>query len=112
LTTTKKSFDKKTVPIVDVWAEYARLRDEEGWTQERIARAKRCTQAMVSYRLKLHDRLPEEIKKFITQDKLTEKHCREMLQLSPGLYFSPWFATEQLWLDLAKCSVFQKGSQK
>jgi len=84
--------------------------DIEGWTQERIAKAKGNTQAMVSYRLKLNDELPAEIKTFITQDKLTEKHCREILPLSPGLYFSPWLFTSDLWITLAELAIEKKLS--
>jgi hypothetical protein len=40
----------KPVPIVDVWAEYARL-GELGWTQERIAKAKDIDRTMVSRRV-------------------------------------------------------------
>jgi site-specific DNA-methyltransferase (adenine-specific) len=98
------------ISVVDVWAEYARLRDEEGWTQERIASAKGISQPMVTYRLKLHDKLPEEIKKFITQGKLEETHCREIINLSLELYFSPWLTTEQLWLKLAKKAIDGKLS--
>lgn len=75
------------VPIVDIWAEYARLRDEEGWTQKGIAEVKNVTQAMVSYRLRLNRKLPGTIKDFITQGELAETHCREILKLSLELYF-------------------------
>lgn len=100
------------VSVVDVWSEYARLRDEEGWTQEKIARAKGVSQAIVSYRLKLHDNLPNEIKGFITQGNLEETHCREISQLSLELYFSSWLTTESLWLDLAETAVEKSLSVK
>jgi len=53
--------------VVDVWTEYARLRDDEGWAQERIARAKGGSQGTVSLRLKFHDKLPMEIKEYIAR---------------------------------------------
>lgn len=78
---------------VDEWAHYAWLADQE-WTQERIAKAKGVTQAMVSYRLALNN-LPVDIKAFITQGDLEETHLREILSLSLELYFSRWLTTEQ-----------------
>jgi len=42
----------KEVPIVDIWAEYARLRDEEGWTQKQIANAKGVSRSVVGDRLR------------------------------------------------------------
>jgi len=92
------------VSITDVWAEYARLRDEEGWTQEKIAAVKGISQPLVSFRQGLHE-FPDSIKQFITQDLLTEGHLREITQLLPGLYFSPWLTSEQAWGELAKWSV-------
>lgn len=90
------------VSVVDVWSEYARLRDEEGWTQEQIARAKGITQKTVSLRLRLHDKTQDKIKGFIRQDKLTERHLEQISNLYVGVYLSPWLTTEQLWLDIAK----------
>lgn len=93
---------------IDVWASYARL-SGLGWTQEKIAEAHGIKQAMVSYRLGLY-KLPDSIKKFITQRKLTERHLREIIQLSPGLYFSEWLATEQAQFELCKEAVKRKWS--
>ena len=58
--------------MVDVWTEYARLRDDEGWAQERIARAKGGSQGTVSLRLKFHDKLPMEIKEYIARAIIAE----------------------------------------
>jgi ParB/RepB/Spo0J family partition protein len=90
------------VSVVDVWAEYARLRDEESWTQEQIARAKGVRQGHVSDRLKYHDKLPENIKKSIRQEKLTEGHLEKITSLSVVGYFSDWLTTENLWLKVAR----------
>jgi hypothetical protein len=90
------------VSRVDVWAEYARLRDEEDWLQERIAKAKRLTShKWVSERLKYYDELPEKIKDFVRQEKLTEGHLEKITSLCVDAHFSPWLTTEQLWLKLA-----------
>lgn len=59
---------------MDVWAEYARLRDEEGWTQKQIATAKSVSEATVSLRLACYT-LPDEIKRAVGLDTpLTEAH--------------------------------------
>lgn len=50
---------------MDVWAEYARLRDEEGWTQQQIADAKGVSQPRVSARLQYHDDLPGTIRALV-----------------------------------------------
>ena len=73
------------VSIIDIWAEYARLRDEEKWTQERIAQVKRVTQQMVSLRLKLHN-MSEGIKRHTSQGDLTEGHLTEISKLQVDLY--------------------------
>ena len=69
------------VSPVDVWAEYARLHDEEGWTQATIALAKGVTQSRVSERQKWAA-LPDHVKRFIQQKLLTEAHLREITSLS------------------------------
>lgn len=104
--------DEYHVPVspVDIWAEYARLRDEEGWTQERIAKAKGVSQALVAMRLRLHS-LSERVKSFIRQKQIDEGHLIEITQgishLIPA--FSPWLTTEQAWEELAEKAVRDKG---
>lgn len=51
-------------PVVDIWAEYHRLYHEEGWTQERIAKAKGVDRTVVTQRLKYHS-LPEKVKRWV-----------------------------------------------
>ena len=91
--------------MVDVWAEYARLRDEEGWIQEKIAKAKGATQKWVSERLKYHDKMPEEIKEIMRQEKITEGHLEKISILCVDAYFHAWLTTEQLWIDLAELAI-------
>ena len=91
----------KVVPIVDIWAEYARLKDKENWTQKEIARAKDSTQSRVSERLKFNN-CSDEIKKFIQQGDIDEGHLREIIPLSIVGYFQKWITTEQLRINLAK----------
>jgi len=104
--------DEYHVPVspVDVWAEYARLYHEEGWTQERIAKAKGVSQSLVAMRLRLHS-LPARVKGFIKQGQIDEGHLIEISQgircLIPA--FSPWLTTEQAWEELAAKAVYDKG---
>jgi site-specific DNA-methyltransferase (adenine-specific)/modification methylase len=96
------------VSVVDVWEEYARLRDEERWTQEKIAKAKGTNQTQVSRRLKWNDELPGEIKEFMQQEKMTEGHLQEITALCNVAYFAPWLTTEELWITLARKVVKDK----
>lgn len=98
--------DEYHVPLspVEVWVDYARLRDEEGWTQEKIARAKEVNQARVSERLKFYT-LSERVKGFIQQGFMTEGHLRGITSIFTAEYFSPWLTTEQAWEELAELVV-------
>lgn len=78
---------------MDVWAEYARLRDEEGWTQSDIAKAKGVSQALVSHRLQYHDGLPEEIRAQIglLAGGLTERHIEAVfVNYKPANNLAVW----------------------
>lgn len=86
------------VSIVDVWADYARLHDEEGWTQARIAQAKGVAQQMVSLRMSLHG-LPPAVKSFTSQGILSEAHLAEIQRVQVNLY--PWLTSGRAWEELA-----------
>jgi ParB-like chromosome segregation protein Spo0J len=86
---------------VDVWAEYARLRDEERWTQQQIADAKGVDRSFVSIRQRLHDLMPQCIKDYVIQGLLFEAHLREISSVLLESHFSPWLTTEQAWEKLA-----------
>jgi ParB-like chromosome segregation protein Spo0J len=88
---------------VDVWAEYARLSEEEGWTQERIGRAKGVDQSLVSKRITLHQ-MPDTVKRFMNQKLLEERHLIEILALCTESYFSP-LTSEVAWLELAELAA-------
>jgi len=92
------------VSSVDMWAEYARLKEEEGWTQERIAKVKGVSQKTISVCLRLHT-LPEKVKSFIHQGSLTETHLIQIIEIYIDVYFSPWLTTEQAWEELAAKAV-------
>jgi site-specific DNA-methyltransferase (adenine-specific) len=95
------------VSIVDIWAEYARLHDEEGWAQGKIADIKGVSQKTISLRLRLH-KLPEMLKKYIPQGFLSEAHLSRIAELYLEVYFSPWITPEQVMLDLAEKAVHDK----
>ncbi|MEW5933627.1 MAG: DNA methyltransferase [Bacillota bacterium] len=105
----------RPVPITDVWAEYARLSEEEGWTQEEIAKAKGVAKSLVSERIKWHG-LPDSIKKHVgtaeevrsSTKTLTEKHLREITTIVLPVELSPWLTTEQAILELAEKAVRDK----
>lgn len=92
-------YHTKISPI-DIWAHYAYLRNVEGWTQEKIAKAKGVSQVMVDYCLELHT-MPDKIKDFVTQGSLQESHLTEIMKLSVDLHLSPWLTSRQAWLELA-----------
>ena len=98
------------VSVVDVWAEYARLRDEEGWTQERIAKAKGISRPLVANRLRFNDQLPDTIKSNVSQEQLTEGHLKEFMTLFLEEHFTHWLTTSGLWIDLAELAIDKKLS--
>ena len=48
------------------------------WTQDRIAKAKGVTQAMISMRLQLHDEFSDEVVTRVTTNKISECRCRHI----------------------------------
>lgn len=103
----------RPVSIVDVWAEYARLAQEEGWTQEKIGRAKGVSQQMAAYRIKLNG-LPESVKRITNQGIVGETQLLQIQTLQIDLYFADWLTTEQAWLemvDLVASGVKSNGSK-
>lgn len=93
---------------VDVWAHYAWL-SEQGWIQERIARAKGLrNHSLVSVRIKLH-RLPSTVKQFVIQGDIEEAHLREISSLLLEAQFSDWLVTEQVQFELVQKAVKDKS---
>ncbi len=88
------------VSITDVLAEYARLRDEEGWTQERIAKVKGVSRPVAAKRQKFHT-MSERIKESVRRGSLSEGHLDEIAGVFVVEHFSPWLATAQAWEELA-----------
>lgn len=66
------------VSVVDLWSEYARLSQDEGWTQQQIADAKGVNQAQVSRRVKWHNAMPGAIKDAICGGILSEYHLEQV----------------------------------
>lgn len=85
---------------VDVWAEYHRLRYEEGWEPKRIEEAKGVSQTCVSLRLRMNG-LPGTVKKAILDGKLDEGHAIEISGVySTSNNLAPWLTTEQAQVEL------------
>ena len=81
-------------PFCGVGASYKALADD-GWTQERIATAKGCSQTYVAFRIRLA-RLPSSILEIITKNINNERQARELLNYYHGNNLSPWLtATAQ-----------------
>lgn len=84
------------VPIIDVWASYARLRDM-GWTQERIGKAKGVDQATVSWRLRLHNESTDKMKDAVCNVVgFEERHLREIFRLCLEAYLESWLTTDEI----------------
>lgn len=84
----------RPVPIVDVWAEYHRLARAEGWTQDRIARAKGVNAETAGLRVRLHDGLPDAAKAATQDGILDEGHCAAVLGVTQDvLELRPWLTT-------------------
>jgi hypothetical protein len=62
------------VPVVDVWAEYHRLRSDEKWELKRIAAAKGCDEPLVSRRCKWHSSLCKAARAAVCDGLFDEGH--------------------------------------
>ncbi|SMB96257.1 DNA modification methylase [Thermanaeromonas toyohensis ToBE] len=97
----------RPVPITDVWAEYARLHEEEGWSQKKIAAAKGVAESLVSERIAWH-KLPDKVKKLVLSGDLTEAHLRRIWGVILPVEFTLWLTTEMARLELAEKVVYDK----
>lgn len=99
--------DEYHLPVspADVWAEYARLRDEEGWTVDRIAAAKCGGDTRLVYRRIKWDRMPPKIKRAVCDGDLTEGHLTAIGGLECDVTLSAWLTTEAAWVELAEAVV-------
>src|SRR5262249_7990089 len=87
------------VPLPDIWAEYKRLKTEEGWTQECIAQAKGVGEADVSDRLRFAA-LPAQVQDaFFETAVLKERHARELLKVS-NFELSPWLTRDEVLCEI------------
>jgi site-specific DNA-methyltransferase (adenine-specific) len=99
------------VPIVDVWAEYARLHEELGWSQRRIAAVKEVAPSLVSERIKWHRCVPPELKDLVGGEeelrqsstrKFGEKHLRHISTIVLPVELFSWLTTEQAQVELVR----------
>lgn len=97
-------YHQKVSPV-DVWAEYARLRDDEKWNQKQIAKAKGEDEATVSRRLKFH-RLPDSIKRLVETGLLAEGHLQAITGLVVTSQLHGWLTPEEVWVGLCDLVVY------
>jgi hypothetical protein len=104
------------VPLLDVWAEYHRLKYEEwddetgekGWSLARIGRAKHehgkpVDDSTVCDRIRMHKYLPKVARKAVWDGLFDEGHAKAVIGLTwdvPSL--NPWLTTEQAQAELVK----------
>lgn len=91
------------VPLPDVWAEYKRLHEGEGWTQQQIAQAKGVTQSSVSVYLRFAAFPKPVLNAFIKHAVLKEEHARELLKLSKFDNFAPWLTPAEQRVTVTLC---------
>jgi len=82
------------VPLPDVWAEYKRLNDEEGWPQRRIAQAKEVALGLVNARLAFAS-FPLDVLAAFNHCLLKEDHARELDKCSKFEHLTPWLTRDQ-----------------
>lgn len=83
------------VPLPDVWAEYKRLKDEEEWTQQKIAEAKGVPQQRVAERQHYAEFPDKVLRSFTQNDFLKESHALEMSKLHNLCNLSPWLTRDE-----------------
>lgn len=98
------------VSAPDVWAEYARLRDQEGWTQQRIAAAKGVDKGTVSRRIAWHF-LPDSVKRHVGTGGLTEGHLKEIVEGVGTFQLLPWLEDATAVVELADKVIRDGGPQ-
>ncbi|MEM7738655.1 MAG: hypothetical protein AAF267_23025 [Deinococcota bacterium] len=91
-----------------MWAEYARLATEEGWTQQRIAEAKGVSRQSVVNRIK-YAALADEVKSLVSDGFLTEGHLEPISAICPTSDMSSWLTPAQITLELAQFIKYQAG---
>lgn len=92
-----------SVPFVDVWAEFHRLKHEELWTQDRIASAKGCGQPLVAERIQWHERIGEAARFALSAGLFTEGHIQAISSVYlPAEHFVRWLTPEQVQEELVE----------
>jgi len=83
------------VPLPDVWAEYKRLKENEGWLGTQIAKAKGKNEGIVTMRLK-YAAFPEKvIDLFFKHNFLGETHAYELTKVLNFKDMDLWLTRDQ-----------------
>ena len=98
------------VSIVDVWADYKRLKDL-GWDGKRIAAAKGVSPTLVTFRLDFAG-WPQSVKQKFTTEKLTEREARELRNILPGKFSNNWLTWEGAALEVIEAAIRKGGTSK
>lgn len=84
---------------VDIWCDYARRSEQEGWTQEEMARSLGVSQQLVSLRIRLSR--GAAFRQPVLDGSLDEGHCQEILAVyQTSSKLDPWLTTDQAQAEL------------
>jgi hypothetical protein len=82
------------IPLPDMWIEYRRLNEDEGWTQQQIAAAKGVAQQTVAMRCKYAAFPMAILRDFTKNDFLKEGHALELSKLQNFCNLAPWLTRD------------------
>jgi site-specific DNA-methyltransferase (adenine-specific) len=89
------------VSPVDVWCDYARRAEHEGWTQEQIAEWLGVGQSVVSYRIRLSK--AKALHPPVSDGLLEEGHCFEIIRIyQTSDILTPWLSTNEAQSELVE----------
>jgi ParB/RepB/Spo0J family partition protein len=100
------------VPLPDEWEEIRRLyEDEEGWTQDDIANAKKISQTVISQRVQFAKFPTSVLRFFIGNEILKESHAEELARLLDS-NMSPWLTRDDAMREILERVVGPQGTHR
>lgn len=90
------------VPVVDMWLDYQRLKNEEGWDVDVISQAKGVRKTKVYDRLTYAELPASVLVIFSANDCLKESHAAELCKIPDCGNLAPWLSREQAMLHVIK----------